>query len=204
MHALSELASTGKSPNCLATILLQTLSLLSLDIFFFSFLISLNFEVGDRKIHAPNFSFDDIMNSKDQELRKNEFDTLATQHSKEHPNLFVKNLGFDQHLRILSFTKIIHLTEQRVHLLRIIASMASSSLRFALNIMKGWLERATRKGRTPLPDYPRDKPSLATVEDLPARTESAQAGTSSSHGSSSTTVSTPVSVSMNSCYAPYV
>lgn len=90
--------------------------------------------MGDRKIHAPNFSLDDIINRKDQKLRRNEFDTLDTQHSKEHPDLFVKTLGFDQHLRLLPFTQIIHLTGKRVHLLRIITRRTFTSLRFALDI----------------------------------------------------------------------
>ncbi|KAH7242519.1 hypothetical protein BKA59DRAFT_514041 [Fusarium tricinctum] len=34
--------------------------------------------------------------------------------------------------------------------------------------MKNWQEKAIRKGRTPLPDCPGDKPSLTTVGDFPA------------------------------------
>lgn len=69
--------------------------------------------------------------------------------------------------------------------------------------MKDWQERAIRKGKTPLPDYLGDKPSLATVGDLPAHPESAQTGTSSSHRSSSAIVSTPAPVSISFCYALY-
>lgn len=70
--------------------------------------------------------------------------------------------------------------------------------------MKDWQERAIREGRTPLPDYLGDKPSLATVGNLPAHPEYAQAGTSSSHRSSSATVSTPASVRVSFCYAPCI
>ncbi|KAI6754121.1 hypothetical protein HG530_013297 [Fusarium avenaceum] len=66
--------------------------------------------------------------------------------------------------------------------------------------MKDWQERAIREGRTPLPDYLGDKPSLATVGNLPAHPEYAQAGTSSSHRSSSATVSTPASQRLNQSY----
>ncbi|KAH6953333.1 hypothetical protein DER45DRAFT_634769 [Fusarium avenaceum] len=65
--------------------------------------------------------------------------------------------------------------------------------------MKDWQKKAIREGRTPLPDFLGDKPSLATVGDLPAHLESAQTGTSSSHRSSSATVSTPAS-SLNQSY----
>ncbi|KAM0248738.1 hypothetical protein ACHAP5_003228 [Fusarium lateritium] len=55
--------------------------------------------------------------------------------------------------------------------------------------MKDWQEKAIRKGRKPLPDHPGDKPSLTTVNDLPALPESSQTTASSSHGSSSAAVS---------------
>ncbi|KIL90665.1 hypothetical protein FAVG1_06400 [Fusarium avenaceum] len=64
--------------------------------------------------------------------------------------------------------------------------------------MEDWQERAIREGRTHLPDFLGDKPSLATVGNLPAHPKSAQTGTSS-HRSSSATVSTPAS-SLNQSY----
>ncbi|CAJ0551276.1 Ff.00g112060.m01.CDS01 [Fusarium sp. VM40] len=66
--------------------------------------------------------------------------------------------------------------------------------------MKDWQERAIREGRTPLPDYLGDKPSLATVGDLPAHPKSVQTGISFSHRSSSATVSTPAPQSLNQSY----
>jgi len=66
--------------------------------------------------HRNGFEYYAATQRKDVELRKDEFNALVMQHSKESPTLFIEQLGFNYHLEVIFAAQIIHLTQQKGHI----------------------------------------------------------------------------------------
>lgn len=58
---------------------------------------------------VDEFEHNAIILNKDLEYPRPKFNASVTQHSKESPNLFIKQLGFNYHLEVICATQIIHL-----------------------------------------------------------------------------------------------